>query len=225
MILGMRYPGGKGKTYHHIINLIPPHKTYIETHLGGGAVLRNKKTCLDSFAIDRDARVIQYWRRHFPSLASYIETDAVDFLTTKNFRGDEVLYCDPPYLPSTRRQERVYRYDYTRNDHERLLEVLRSLPCKVLISGYPSRLYDRRLRGWSSRKFLSKSHSGVRVEKLWFNFDPPDRLHDSRYLGNSFRERQTFRRRIDRIRRRISSLSSQEQHFLSEWLADQLRGD
>ena len=39
----MRYPGGKGKCYQHIINVLPPHPTYIETHLGGGAVLLHKK--------------------------------------------------------------------------------------------------------------------------------------------------------------------------------------
>ena len=36
----MRYPGGKGKCYQHIINLMPMHDTYIETHLGGGEPYR-----------------------------------------------------------------------------------------------------------------------------------------------------------------------------------------
>ena len=37
----MRYPGGKGGAgvYQTIINNIPPHDTYIETHLGGGNIL------------------------------------------------------------------------------------------------------------------------------------------------------------------------------------------
>ena len=43
----MRYPGGKGKTYHQIINLLPPHKTYIETHLGGGAVVIRNRLLVD----------------------------------------------------------------------------------------------------------------------------------------------------------------------------------
>jgi site-specific DNA-adenine methylase len=36
-----RYPGGKGGAgvYQTIINNIPPHDTYIETHLGGGNIL------------------------------------------------------------------------------------------------------------------------------------------------------------------------------------------
>jgi DNA adenine methylase len=220
----MRYPGGKGKIYQQIINLLPQHATYIETHLGGGAILRHKKPSLTTIAIDRDPAVIEYWRHHFPSLASFIETDALEFLRSHQFNGDEVVYCDPPYLPSTRRSSRVYRYDYDRHDHDRLLELLRCLPCRVLLSGYPSQVYDAQLREWNTRTFAAKTHSGVRLEKLWFNYDPPKRLHDARYLGIDFRERQTFRRRTDRIRRRIASLSSQEQHSLSEWLADYLSG-
>jgi len=36
------YPGGKGGSgvYQKIINLIPPHDVYIETHLGGGSIMR-----------------------------------------------------------------------------------------------------------------------------------------------------------------------------------------
>jgi len=31
----------------------PPHDTYIETHLGGGAVMRNKPPARNNIAIDR----------------------------------------------------------------------------------------------------------------------------------------------------------------------------
>lgn len=220
----MRYPGGKGKTYQQIINLLPPHKTYIEAYLGGGAVLRNKKPAHRSVAIDRDPKVIEYWRRCHPTFASYIEKDALEFLATTQFTGDEVIYCDPPYLPCTRRRCRVYRYDYNTHDHEALLEVVRHLPCRVIVSGYPSELYDSQLHNWSSVTFPAKSHYGVRTEKIWFNFDPPKRLHDARYIGSNYRERQTHRRRIDRLQRRICSLSSQEQHSISEWLVNRLSG-
>ena len=39
----MSYPGGKGGVFHKLINLMPPHEIYIETHLGSGAVIRNKR--------------------------------------------------------------------------------------------------------------------------------------------------------------------------------------
>jgi DNA adenine methylase len=34
----MAYDGGKGNLYQKIINLVPPHRVYIEPFLGGGAV-------------------------------------------------------------------------------------------------------------------------------------------------------------------------------------------
>ncbi|MCD4763305.1 MAG: hypothetical protein K8R28_04685, partial [Desulfobacterales bacterium] len=39
----MKFPGGKGGTYQKYINLMPPHEVYIESHLGGGAILRYKR--------------------------------------------------------------------------------------------------------------------------------------------------------------------------------------
>ena len=221
----MRYPGGKGKCYQHIINLLPPHPTYIETHLGGGAVLRHKKPAYRSIGVDRDPAVIRSWERLFPSLASYVEADAVDFLASQRFVGDEVVYCDPPYLPNTRRRSRVYRHDYSEGDHVRLLEMLRKLSCRVVVSGYPSELYDQCLRGWNAQTFSAKAHDGVREEKLWFNFEAPNWLHDPRHLGRNFRERQTIKRRLQRLQRRITTLSLQEKHLLSEWLDDFLQED
>jgi DNA adenine methylase len=219
----MRYPGGKGKLYQRIISLLPPHETYLETHLGGGAVLRHKKPAPKSVAIDLDPVVIRHWKQTSPALASYFVADAIDFLSQWPFTGDEVLYCDPPYLPSTRLRNRVYRYDYQEADHLRLLKLLSSLPCRVVISGYPSSLYDAQLTSWNTETFSAKTHTGLRTEKLWFNFPPPMRLHDCRYLGADFRERETIKRRLERLKNRISLLSPPEQYSVLEWLTDYLR--
>jgi DNA adenine methylase len=218
----MRYPGGKGKIFQHVINLLPPHDTYVETHLGGGAVLRHKKPSAISIAIDRDPQVIRFWKKAFPHLATYVQGDAVEFLTSYPFRKDDVLYCDPPYLPSTRRRPKVYRYDYQDDDHKRLLELLLRLPCRVLVSGYPSDLYRKQLAKWNTYIFKAKAHDGLRLETLWFNYIPPNRLHDPRFLGRDFREREIIRRRLARLQRRISILSTQEQHILSDWLTNDL---
>ena len=121
-----------------------------------------------------------------------------------NLGGDELVYCDPPYLPSTRRRARVYRHDYRESDHVRLLETLQKLPCRVVVSAYPSELYDESLCGWHSKTFAAKAHDGIRQEKIWFNFDPPAQLHDARRLKRDFRERQTINRRLQRLQERHS---------------------
>jgi DNA adenine methylase len=219
----VKYPGGKGKCYQQIINVFPPHTTYIETHLGGGAVLRNKRAARYSIGIDKDERVISYWRSQYPKFAEYVQGDAVEFLRAYPFEGSELVYCDPPYLSSTRRRSRVYRYDLTEAGHCVLLDALVQLPCLVVISGYASSLYHSRLQGWTSIRFAAKAHDCVREEWLWANYRIPEQLHDMQYFGANYRERQNVKRRLERLRRRVERLTKPEQHELVRWLSTQLR--
>jgi DNA adenine methylase len=219
----VKYPGGKGKCFQHIINVFPPHTTYIETHLGGGAVLRNKRAARRSIGIDKDKQVISFWRNNYPDLAEYVHADAVEFLRSYPFKGSELIYCDPPYLPSTRKRSRVYRHDLTEADHGVLLDALVQLPCLVAISGYTSALYRSRLQGWQSIQFSAKAHDSVREEWLWANYGIPEELHDMQHFGANYRERQNFKRRMERLRRRIERLTKPEQHELVRLLSIQLR--
>ena len=44
---------------------------------------------------------------------------------------------------------------------------------KVILSGYDTRLYDSRLKGWHREETESRSQSGSRKrEALWMNFEP-----------------------------------------------------
>ena len=49
----MHYQGGKGGVFQKLINRMPPHEVYIETHLGGGAVMRNKRPAGSNIGIER----------------------------------------------------------------------------------------------------------------------------------------------------------------------------
>lgn len=60
----------------------------------------------------------------------------------------------------------------------------------------------------------------MRDETVWMNFEPPVRLHDSRYMGETFRDRQTIQRRQARLRSRIQSLDPVERHDLLEWMQE-----
>lgn len=218
----MRYPGGKGKCFQQVINILPPHTTYIETHLGGGAVLRNKRAAARSIGIDIDEQVIDFWCTYYPNLAEYVHGDAIDFLRSFPFRGSELVYCDPPYLPSTRKRTRIYQYDLTESDHALLLDTLLQLPCSVVISGYESSLYHSRLQRWSNFRFRTKAHDSVREEWLWANYAFPEQLHDMQYFGANYRERQNLKRRMERLQSRIARLTKPEQHQLAEWIHSQL---
>lgn len=219
MLGTMRYPGGKGKSYQRIINLMPPHEVYIESHLGGGAVMRHKRPAATNIGIDIDRQVIDAWVRAGSAVCDLVCADAVEYLGQYPFQGHELIYADPPYLPETRRRKRIYRHEYGVDDHVQFLETLSSLPCKVIISGYPSHLYSHRLRGWFYQEYSGVSHAGRRTEALWANFTPRE-LHDYRYVGNDFRERGRIRRKKERWCNRLRNLSHDERQALLSALQD-----
>ena len=210
----MAYPGGKGRIFRRIISMMPPHHTYIESHLGSGAVLRHKRPAVSSFGIDADPAVVARWRAGNGPPCTIVQGDAAEFLAAYPWSGDELVYADPPYLPETRRRERVYKHDYTASDHAALLRILHGLPCAVMLSGYPSATYDRMLRGWRAERIASPTQAGCRTEVLWMNFPPPRMLHDHAHLGADFRDREQIRRRRDRLVRRIGLLDADERHAL-----------
>jgi len=191
----MRFSGGKGITFKRLINRIPPHEVYIETHLGGGAVIRNKEPARRNIGIEIDAKVLAKWSEEEKRDIEIIQGDGVSYLKKYSFIGNEMVYCDPPYLREARRRKRkFYIYEYTFDQHVELLEVIKTLPCMVMISGYESALYKEMLHGWHVHKFQSKTHAGVAAEWLWMNYFPPVQLHDYRYLGDNFRERERIKK-------------------------------
>lgn len=218
MIHAMNYPGGKGKCYQRLINLMPPHATYIESHLGGGAVLRHKRPAQRNIGIDVDASVINSWKLLYPDHCMLVHGDAVSFLETYSFNGEELVYADPPYLPSVRRRSKIYRHEYSYADHERLLAVLKDLPCKVMLSGYDSPMYHEHLAEWRMVTFPAKTHVDVRDECVWMNYAPPAVLHDASYFGDSFRDRQTVKRRLERALERFGRMDPVERHHLLQLL-------
>ncbi len=182
--------------------------------------MRHKLPAERNIGIDADARAIAAWPATSTPSVEVLCKRAEEFLASYQFQGDELVYVDPPYHPATRRQERVYRLDYTEEDHEYLATLLRGLPCMVILSGYANPVYERVLTGWRTRTFQAKTHIDVRTETLWFNFEPPKQLHDSRYVGIDFRERQTIRRRMSRLQERIARMDAVERSAFMQWLLE-----
>lgn len=90
----------------------------------------------------------------------------------RKFNHDNVLiYADPPYLLSTRGGKQ-YRHEMTEQDHVDLLAMLLQHKGPVILSGYPSELYARELKGWHriTRKSYNQN-SDPRTEMLWCNFE------------------------------------------------------
>lgn len=107
--------------------------------------------------------------------------NALDLM--RKFNHENVLiYADPPYLLETRGGMQ-YRHEMTEQDHLDLLEALKQHKGSVILSGYPSEMYDRELRGWSVIHIKSyNQNADQRTEVLWCNFETPD-LFSRRMYG------------------------------------------
>ena len=190
-----------------LIAMMPPHATYIETHLGSGAIMRRKPPALRNIGIDLDGAALAGFSCAWP--VELVHGCCHRFLEAFDFDGSELVYSDPPYLRHTRKSARRYRHDYEDADHVALLALLGRLPCRVMISGYPSALYDEHLAGWRSLSLQVMNQAGVVTEKLWFNF-APDRLHWARFAGRNFTDRQRIKRRAESWGRRYRAMPPAE---------------
>lgn len=204
------YFGSKAASglYQNIIAMMPPHDTYIETHLGGGAVMQRKPGAMTNIGIDRDARALARFSCDYP--VDLVNGCAHQFLSDYDYTGSELVYCDPPYLQQTRSSQRKYRFDYTEADHIELLALLKALPCRVILSGYPSALYDDVLSEWGRIELQAMCRGGVRTEKLWFNYTL-DRVHWASYAGKNFTDRQRIKRKAQRWAKNYAVLPQAEQ--------------
>jgi DNA adenine methylase len=86
--------------------------------------------------------------------------------------GPQTLhYVDPPYVFETRADlSKDYAHEMTDDDHSALLTFLRGLVGMVVLSGYPSDLYDNMLSDWQrvERKAFADG-AQERTEVLWIN--------------------------------------------------------
>lgn len=92
---------------------------------------------------------------------------------------DTLHYCDPPYSWSTRSSltnrngniGHYYRHDMSDEQHRELAQVLHEVAGMVVLSGYPSELYDKELYPNWHRVERGHMADGARprVEVVWMN--------------------------------------------------------
>ncbi len=245
--------GGKGKIYQNIINLIPPHETFISAFLGNCAIMRNKLPALRNIGLDLNIDTLNKFKcdpvslnmqipgsigkcsdisgniiknndigqtSQLASINNNIELykiDALKYLSEFKFKGNEFIYCDPPYLMETRSTKRkYYKYEMlSEKEHIKLLKLIKTLNCKIMISGYYSELYMNELDNWNYKYFNSITRSGkIAKEYIWYNYNDPVKLHDYRYLGNNFRERERIKRKKNRWLERLKKMDVLERQAI-----------
>lgn len=258
------YYGGKVGMARRLVNLLPPHRVYIEPFFGSGAVLFAKPRSRFEIVNDLDRNIVTFFRvlREMPDALAEVcaltphardEFEGADLtgemedlerarrfwvrvnqsfaktpgrrtgwsITTARTQSvpgsiigrigrfhavadrlmrcsiehcdaaelvdrlataDTAIYVDPPYLASTRNDRRQEAADYLHDmgdeaGHRRLAEVLHATPAAVLLSGYPSPLYDDLYDGWTRLDVPVMVHSSnavtakrsERTEVIWSN--------------------------------------------------------
>lgn len=146
-----------------------------------------------------------------------MRADCQAWLASQHLTGNELVYADPPYLRSVRASGRLF-YEYElaeEHEHVALLTQLRQLPCMVMLSGYWSQLYADMLTGWNTVTYTTTTLGGTVAEEwLWLNYPLPVALHDYRYLGEDYRERERIKRKVSRWRARLATMPTLERQAL-----------
>jgi DNA adenine methylase len=112
--------------------------------------------------------------------AKVLNKPALDVIRTEDTPAT-LFYLDPPYLPDTRTAREVYTHEMSASDHRKLLELLRGVRGKVMLSGYANPLYDGLLHDWARHDFELPNNAagGAKkrrmIECVWCNFSIEDR--------------------------------------------------
>lgn len=218
----MSYLGAKNGTgvFHNIIALMPPHETYCEPFVGSGAILARKTPAFQSIVLDLDPAMahVHADRRGVTAICgcgleflAALAAELRDPVKRRRY-GRIVVYADPPYVATTRTSSKRYKHEFTDADHRRLAEVLDELAAlgvAVILSGYPSALYDELFAGWRTREFQTMTRGGARTEKVWFNFEP-SAAHCVTFAGRNYIDRQRIKRKAARWRGKFEKLPGAE---------------
>lgn len=221
------YPGAKGGNgvAERIISLMPVHSTYVELCCGSAVVFRKKRPAAAAILADLDPEIVSLWAARFLPATVVIKADATEksswppSLKAATLDPNTLLYCDPPYLstPTVNGNRYPCRLD-REEDHRKLIGVLRQLPCRVMLSGYASPLYNDLLRDWRCVAFSAATRGSARIECVWLNFPEGLPLHDTRFVGLDRRDRERIKRKRDRWRAKFEAMRPDERQVIYEAL-------
>ncbi len=118
--------------------------------------------------------------KHMPALIERLQGVVIEHRDALNVlaRHDAphtLHYVDPPYVHSTRTNGRhatvhQYQFEMTDDEHRELAAVLHSVKGMVVLSGYPSPLYEELYGDWPSIQIKAHADGArPRTEQLWLS--------------------------------------------------------
>ncbi len=106
---------------------------------------------------------------------------------------DTLFYVDPPYVLDTRSKNARgnYKFEMTQDDHAALARCLENTQGMVILSGYPSDLYDRQLFNHWQR--IEKPSSTDIREVIWLSPNTTARLNKQSRQRSLFSSEPTIK--------------------------------
>jgi DNA adenine methylase len=119
--------------------------------------------------------------------------DAFDLIKRYDNAG-VLMYLDPPYPRETRNKNKLYRHEFKKADHLRLIDAITASKAKIIISGYQNNLYRSALRDWHYNEKATWDEKGnTRIESIWRNYPVnAGYLFDESQLLEENRERMAY---------------------------------
>lgn len=151
-------------------------RTIARTFMGFGSNAHNKKTGFRANSNRSGTTPAHDWRNYADAIPWMV--DRLRGVVIENRHAFEVMtahdsaktlhYVDPPYVAETRGKGGDYAFEMTDDDHRELAAVLCRLKGAVIVSGYPSELYESLYGDWErvERKALADG-ARERTEVLW----------------------------------------------------------
>ena len=217
-------PGGKNSNgvYQILINLVPPHKIKYECFAGSAMLTRLMKPSEKTFVVEIDNSFTDKYKINEIPGVTVLNEDAFKVLSSLRYviteKADQVfIWCDPPYPRFTRRspKKKIFKYDLTIEDHERLCKLLITLPFKIAISSYRNPVYDEILQKWNRFDYTTHAQNKKVIESVYYNYDLSNgERHDYAYVGHDRYRRREVRNIAARMIRRLNWVKPEERQAI-----------
>jgi site-specific DNA-adenine methylase len=239
------YPGAKtgSGVMQLLMNNIPEHSVFVDMCAGSGAVgFTVNELCsstvvlcekyqpvfnqliLKSTSIPIKNKFEKIYVKHIDSIEFYYDR----VLDNSNNFDETFFYLDPPYLKTTRRdQKNIYGCEWSEKDHCRMLTLANLISkytmANIMINHYDCQLYREYLRGWETKEYKTMTRGGIATDKIWMNYDITKlNLAVTDFVGDDFKDRQRIKRRKISFLNKFKNMPIHERQSILQYIQKHL---
>ncbi|MBI9112219.1 DNA adenine methylase [Maridesulfovibrio ferrireducens] len=142
---------------------------------------RSRRANTNSPAVDWST-----WPDQIPAFVERLRGVVIENLPAleviQKYDHDALYYVDPPYVHDSRNlNQGSYLFEMSDKDHRELAEALHAVEGYVVVSGYPSELYDEIFKGWPQiQRKAYADKSAPRTEVLYLSPKTAEALERNR---------------------------------------------